>query len=61
MNDPVLSELRRVRHEISREVGTNLERLVERYAQLEFRFRKPAYTPQNRQTEESQEVGKSSP
>ncbi len=48
MNDPVINELRRVRLEISQEVGINLEGLVERYAKLESRFKKPACTPQDR-------------
>lgn len=42
IDDPVLDEVRRVRKLISKEIGPNLEDLVEHYAQYQSRFkRKP--------------------
>lgn len=49
MNDPTLDEIRRVRHEISAEIGPHLDGLVERYAKLEARFTQPPLTPKDRQ------------
>jgi len=58
MHDPPIDEIRRIRHEISKEIGTNLDDLVERYSEMESRFSKPAVTQPKRQTESCIEAGK---
>ena len=48
MNDPLIDEIRRVRRQISDELGPDLSGLVERYGSLENRFTKPPLTTQDR-------------
>ena len=48
-NDPVIDEIRRVRHVISAEVGPDLAGLVDRYAKLEAQFTSPPITKVTRQ------------
>ena len=50
MNDPLIDEIRRVRREISNELGPDLAGLVERYAKIENRFTKPPLTAQDRRS-----------
>ena len=50
MNDPLIDEIRRVRREISDELGPDLAGLVEHYAEIETRFVKPALTAKDRQS-----------
>lgn len=48
MNDPVIDEVRCVRREISDEVGSNLNSLIERYRDLDTRFEKSPLTRKDR-------------
>lgn len=41
MPDPVIDEIRRVRHEISRESGHDLRRMKETFAAIEAQFARP--------------------
>lgn len=50
MNDPLVDEIRRVRREISDELGPELAGLVERYARFETRFSKPPLMVKDRRT-----------
>jgi hypothetical protein len=50
MTDPTIDEVRKVRREISAEVGPELLGLVERYTQMESRFKRPPLTPKDRRT-----------
>jgi hypothetical protein len=47
MNDPLIDEIRRVRCEISDELGPDLIGFVEHYAKIETRFVKPAITAED--------------
>ena len=58
MNDPLIDEIRRVRREISDELGSDLAGLVERYAKIENRFTKPPLTAQDRRTIRCTDVAK---
>ena len=59
MNDPLIDEIRRVRHAISNEVGANLESLIDRYAKLESRFASSPLTQKDRRTKDCTEVADS--
>ena len=50
MNDPLVDEIRRVRRQISDELGPNLDGLVDRYSSIENRFTKPPLTTKDRRT-----------
>ena len=50
MDDPVIDEVRRVRRQISSEIGPELNDLVARYAKLESRFAHAPLTPSCRQS-----------
>jgi len=52
MNDPVIDEVRRVRREISDEVGSNLNSLIDRYRDLDTRFEKSPLTRADRRTKD---------
>lgn len=56
MNDPVIAEIRRVRREISHEIGPDLSRMVEYYARAESQFKRPPITKGNRRTKHCTEV-----
>jgi len=60
MNDPVIDEVRRVRREISDEVGSNLQSLIDRYCDLDTRFEKSPLTRKDRRTIECTGAAKSS-
>ena len=45
MNDPVIDEVRRIRRQISAEIGPDLTDLVGRYTKLESRFLNTPLTP----------------
>ncbi len=40
--DPTIDEIRRIRHEISREVGHDLRLMKDQFAELEARFTRPS-------------------
>lgn len=40
-NDPAIDEIRRVRHQISREAGHDLQTMKKSLAQLESQFQRP--------------------
>jgi hypothetical protein len=42
MNDPAIDEIRRIRHEISREAGHDLRNLKRTFAMLETQFQRPS-------------------
>jgi len=50
MNDPVIDEVRRVRRQISNEVGSDLDSLISRYRDLDKRFERPALIRKDRRT-----------
>jgi len=52
MNDLVIDELRRVRLEISHEIGSNFDAMIDRYAQLQSRFTKLPLTLKDRRTKD---------
>jgi len=60
MNDPVIDEVRRIRSEISNEVGSNLNSLIDRYRELDSRFEKSPLTPDDRRTIQCTGAAKSS-
>ncbi len=56
MNDPLIDEIRRARREISDELGPDLAGFVERYAEIETRFRKPALTANDLKSKKSKKI-----
>ena len=42
INDPAIAEIRRIRHEISREAGHDLRNLKKTFALLETQFERPS-------------------
>jgi len=50
MIDPVIDEVRRVRREISDEVGSDLDSLIARYRELDSRFENSPLTGNDRRT-----------
>ncbi len=52
MTDPLIDEIRRVRHQISDEVGSNLDSLIDRYRQFETRFTNAPLTRKDRRTKD---------
>ena len=49
-NDPAIDEIRRIRHEISREAGHNLRRLKKTFELLESQFARPPVDHGGRRT-----------
>ncbi len=58
MTDPTIDELRKVRREISAEIGPELTGLVDRYTKMESRFNRPPLTPKHRRTIRCTEAAK---
>ena len=56
MNDPLIDEIRRVRHEISDELGPDLAGFVEHYAEIETRFVKPAPLGKDHKSERTKKI-----
>ncbi len=60
MTDPTIDAVRKVRREISAELGPELLGLVDRYAQMESRFIRSPLTPKDRRTIRRPEAAKPS-
>ena len=56
MNDPVIDEIRRVRHLISAEMQHDPNKIVEYYRQAETLFNRPALNEPNRRTKDCTEA-----
>ncbi len=59
MTDPTIDEVRKVRREISAEIGPELAGLVDRYTNMDARFNRPPLTPKDRRTIRCTEAAKS--
>jgi len=59
MNDPVIDEVRRVRHEISDEVGSDFNSLIARYRELNSQFEHAPLTRNDRRPPQGTGAAKS--